>query len=120
MVFATYSGNHDRHTALRLPLPLQEIRRPQDRGAGEAAQPQHIFIGRDDEIRPGLQGAFEDAIIRLILLDHIQVLRRRDKPGKPEDLLFGILEPVAILIGCDTATSMSPFTAMCRSRMPPN
>jgi hypothetical protein len=76
--------------------PPQEIGRPHDRGASVTPQPQQIFIGGDNKIRPGLYGALEDAVVGLVLLHYVQGLRRLDEPGEPEDPLPGIVEPIAI------------------------
>jgi len=84
-----------------LPLPLlfqilQEILGAHDRRASGASEPQQILIGGNDEVRPGLRGAFEDAIVGFVFLYYIQGLSGRDKCSEPQNLVPGGMEPIAI------------------------
>jgi len=53
-------------------VTFQKVRRPHNRGTSEASQPKQIFVGGDDEIHPGLQGALEDTVVGFVLLHDIQ------------------------------------------------
>jgi len=131
-------GGRRRPIAPASPLPLcwvtpQEIGRRHDRGASVTSQPQQVLIGGNDEIRPGLHGRIRGCGCPARPPSRRPGCVPGDEPGKPQNLLPGIMEPIAIPV---ELVSAHPYyfindrrrygnldvavDAICRSRMPPN
>ena len=61
---------------------LQKVRIVYDADARVSAPPQQIVVPRDNVISPGAHRAFEDAVIRRVFFNHVQLHRRRGRSGR--------------------------------------
>ena len=72
-------------------LVLEEVARTHDPDAAEGPELPEIMVSRDDGFGPRLDGAFEDAVVRIVIDDDPEHLSGTDDRCEPADGGDGIL-----------------------------